>query len=168
MKNGCSTAWVAHSHSHRLPQPRVNWGKFVHNNAKRGGLGSIQAICLRTDLESKVAVHQLTKWRHCNSVLELLILSGNFCSHLSTAPGFRRGGRKILEAVPWWFFWRHRHETSYFLVLKNWFMCWNIFIQPSSLRDLAHPKHWLRGRWFRLFSELIFFSWVASETYTMR
>ena len=49
-----------------------------------------QAICLLTDLESKVAVHQFTKWRHCNSVLKLLILSGNFCSHVSTAPAWKK------------------------------------------------------------------------------
>ena len=34
MGSGCSTSWVAQSHSHQLPQQRVNWGKIVHNNSK--------------------------------------------------------------------------------------------------------------------------------------
>ena len=37
-----------------------------------------QAVCLRTDLDSRVVFHQFTKWRHCYSVMELLALSGNF------------------------------------------------------------------------------------------
>ena len=32
-----------------------------------------QAVCLRTDLDSRVVFYQFTKWRHCYSVMELLI-----------------------------------------------------------------------------------------------
>ena len=46
---------------------------WPHLHSYTGTWSLTQAVCLRTDLDSRVVFHQFTKWRHCYSVMELLI-----------------------------------------------------------------------------------------------